>query len=406
MKNHAHYCALCSAERAACKCSGRYCQSRMKKSLIAASLCFLAILSLVGAAEVSISEAKSSAAPGSGSACPRVVVGSREDIVLPDTHPVIYVIKDEGGGGTGDLRNAKLRAAAERDAFLREHGDKRVQLTSSNAHSHGKRVVPLREYMETMNVDLYMNAGAGAGAGADASLAENGTDTSSEEECSVHVDVAATTAVPTGGASANETWYLFGNNEHLSPFKELSELYELPKCGQDCTRVSQKAAVVSGLGGKGSGVSFHFHGPGLSETLYGRKRWFLYAPEYEPDMISDIESGSGSDGGISGFDAMVNTTVASWVQSASFGTVKRRDARKVQANLPFRLPHKNEKERALSSIPGTDSNSGSSSVQPHVPLPFYDCTIEPGEALYFPSQWMHATLNLDEYTYFVSVFLP
>eukprot|EP00606_Chrysophyceae_sp_TOSAG23-5_P000522 GSChrysophyteH2.ASY1.ANO1.437.1 assembled CDS len=282
----------------------------MKKSLIAASLCFLAILSLVGAAEVSISEAKSPAAPGSGSACPRVVVGSREGIVLPDTHPVIYVIKDEGGGGTGDLRNAKLRAAAERDAFLREHGDKRVQLTSSNAHSHGKRVVTLREYMQTMNVDLYMNA-------ADA------------------------------GASANETWYLFGNNEHLSPFKELSELYELPKCGQDCTRVSQKATVVSGLGGKGSGVSFHFHGPGLSETLYGRKRWFLYAPEYEPDMISDIESGSGSDGGISGFDAM-----------------------------------------------------------PHVPLPFYDCTIEPGEALYFPSQWMHATLNLDEYTYFVSVFLP
>ena len=32
------------------------------------------------------------------------------------------------------------------------------------------------------------------------------------------------------------------------------------------------------------------------------------------------------------------------------------------------------------------------------------CDIEPGEQLYFPTWWMHATLNLDDYTCFISTF--
>ena len=31
--------------------------------------------------------------------------------------------------------------------------------------------------------------------------------------------------------------------------------------------------------------------------------------------------------------------------------------------------------------------------------------ISPGEVLYFPDRWMHATLNLDDYNVFVSVFI-
>jgi ribosomal protein L16 Arg81 hydroxylase len=34
-----------------------------------------------------------------------------------------------------------------------------------------------------------------------------------------------------------------------------------------------------------------------------------------------------------------------------------------------------------------------------------ECVIHPGELLYFPSKWMHATLNLDVYNVFVSLFL-
>ena len=35
----------------------------------------------------------------------------------------------------------------------------------------------------------------------------------------------------------------------------------------------------------------------------------------------------------------------------------------------------------------------------------YDCTIYPNEVLYFPDRWMHATLNENDYNFFVSVFL-
>lgn len=31
-----------------------------------------------------------------------------------------------------------------------------------------------------------------------------------------------------------------------------------------------------GVGGANSGVSFHFHGPGWSEVLHGRKLWMVY----------------------------------------------------------------------------------------------------------------------------------
>eukprot|EP01046_Picozoa_sp_COSAG06_P048987 COSAG06_NODE_7436_length_2505_cov_2.783458_3_plen_67_part_00 len=33
-----------------------------------------------------------------------------------------------------------------------------------------------------------------------------------------------------------------------------------------------------------------------------------------------------------------------------------------------------------------------------------ECTLSAGELLYFPSMWDHATLNLDNYTSFVSSF--
>ena len=34
-----------------------------------------------------------------------------------------------------------------------------------------------------------------------------------------------------------------------------------------------------------------------------------------------------------------------------------------------------------------------------------ECVTGPGEMLYFPSSWMHATLNVDEYNVFMSLFL-
>lgn len=34
----------------------------------------------------------------------------------------------------------------------------------------------------------------------------------------------------------------------------------------------------------------------------------------------------------------------------------------------------------------------------------YECTLDPGDIIYFPNEWHHATINLDVYTAFVSTF--
>ena len=44
------------------------------------------------------------------------------------------------------------------------------------------------------------------------------------------------------------------------------------------------AALSFGVAGPGTGVPFHFHGPGFAETLFGRKRWFLTQPEFKPEF--------------------------------------------------------------------------------------------------------------------------
>jgi hypothetical protein len=134
----------------------------------------------------------------------------------------------------------------------------------------------------------------------------------------------------------NETFYLFGDNygdewdplmDHLQPNRY---------AGAENT-------LSFGLGAKGSGVPFHFHGGGFSEVFHGRKRWFLtpqgQAPPFDPDH-----------------------SMLQWAH--------RQYPRLAQDQLA-RLQ---------------------------------ECTIGPGEMLYFPSGWTHGVLNLDRWTSFVSTF--
>lgn len=100
-----------------------------------------------------------------------------------------------------------------------------------------------------------------------------------------------------------------------------------------------------GVGGLLSGVSWHRHGPGFAEVLHGAKRWFFLPPT----------------GPVSMHDFAANQSVAAWVATGLAGL--RADAR---------IQH---------------------------------CTIVPGELVYFPHDWPHATLNLDPYTSFASTFL-
>ncbi|XP_059717174.1 jmjC domain-containing protein 8 isoform X3 [Haemorhous mexicanus] len=93
--------------------------------------------------------------------------------------------------------------------------------------------------------------------------------------------------------------------------------------------------------GSGSGVPFHWHGPGFSEVIFGRKRWFLYPPDRTPHFHP-------------------NESTLAWLQHT-------------YPTLP-------PAQRPL------------------------ECTLRPGEVLYFPDRWWHATLNLDT-SVFISTFL-
>ncbi|XP_067859417.1 jmjC domain-containing protein 8 isoform X2 [Heptranchias perlo] len=103
-----------------------------------------------------------------------------------------------------------------------------------------------------------------------------------------------------------------------------------------------KPQSLDSLGsGVGTGVPFHWHGAGYSEVIYGRKRWFLYPPGKMPEFHP-------------------NRTTLSWM----FDT----------------YPHLSEVDKPM------------------------ECTIHPGEVLYFPDRWWHATLNIDT-SVFISTFL-
>lgn len=101
------------------------------------------------------------------------------------------------------------------------------------------------------------------------------------------------------------------------------------------------AMLSFGLGGDQSGVPFHYHGPGWSEVLHGQKRWFVQPNGVRPRFDHD-------------------RSTLQWLHEV--------------------YPSLSEAERPL------------------------ECVIEPGEALYFPNSWYHATLNIGE-TVFVSTFI-
>jgi len=145
---------------------------------------------------------------------------------------------------------------------------------------------------------------------------------------------------------ANQTWYMFGDNDH-GGWGDVFGAYAQPPYYQDHELLSGwETALSFGIGGSGTGVPFHVHGGGFSEVLWGRKRWFLteegVVPRFDP-----------------------NRTTLYWLQNDYDETVP--------ANLSF-----------LGGL--------------------YDCVIEPGEVLWFPANWYHATLNIGQ-TVFMSTFV-
>ncbi|XP_056466818.1 jmjC domain-containing protein 8 [Gadus chalcogrammus] len=195
---------------------------------------------------------------------------------------------------TGITDNTKFRLLCSKTNLLGSFGDRSIRLSTANTHSYKKVDVPFREYVDVL-------------------LKPQSAD-----------------------ALGSDTLYFFGDN-NFTEWSPLFDQYQPPPYGLPGTT----AAYSFGVAGPGSGVPFHWHGPGFSEVLYGRKRWFLYPPDQEPHFHP-------------------NRTTLSWLQET----------------YPVLPPEE-------------------------APL---ECTIRPGEVLFFPDRWWHATLNLDT-SVFMSTFL-
>ncbi|KAG7363605.1 cupin-like domain containing protein [Nitzschia inconspicua] len=213
---------------------------------------------------------------------------------LPPLFPTPLVITDVPRD-----RNQRLRDLTSSDSILKNFPSNfTVTLSSSNSFSEHRRTIPFVQYLE---------------------------------------EVA--TNVMTPDQKSNETWYFFGET-FSKEWKKLLQHYILPPC-QACQRDEQDTwvALSFGIGNSGSGVSWHIHGPGFSESIHGRKHWVLqqHEPEFHPDQTS-----------------------YNWMY--------------------YNYSHLPESDRPL------------------------ECTLNPGEMIYFPDMWWHATINLDDYTAFISTF--
>jgi len=190
--------------------------------------------------------------------------------------------------------NSRFRSLCRKDSMLKNWGDAVVTLSSANTYSYGTKEVSLKDYIRNM-----------IGPQSQSTL-------------------------------ANETFYFFGYND-LKEWKDFFDQYNLPPYSLP----GHSDALSFGLAGPGSGVPFHFHGPGFAETLFGRKRWFLTPHHIQPEFNP-------------------NKTTLQW-----FMEDYQRIAEKID---------------------------------------LHECTVSPGEIIYFPDKWWHATLNLDT-SVFISTFL-
>ncbi|NXS23014.1 JMJD8 protein, partial [Mystacornis crossleyi] len=223
-------------------------------------------------------------------------------------------------GGVTD--NSAFRALCTREKLLAAFGPFPVRLSTANTYSYRKVDVPFQEYVEHL---LKPQDPARLG---------------------------------------SDTLYFFGDN-NFTEWGPLFQHYVPPPFRIPGTSPAYSFGIAGGCGvgtcgrgsgrhwglspaptplpnaGSGSGVPFHWHGPGFSEVIFGRKRWFLYPPDKTPHFHP-------------------NETTLAWLQHT-------------YPTLP-------PAQRPL------------------------ECTLRPGEVLYFPDRWWHATLNLDT-SVFISTFL-
>jgi len=203
-----------------------------------------------------------------------------------DKHPVIL---------SEVAHNELFRNLTAKDSLLSSWGRSSIVLSSSNAFSYEKMSMTLEEYVDEWVVDVDMS--------------------------DLLVD------------DAESIFYHFGDNNYTE-WDELFQEYHVP--------YQYDGSLSFGVGGNGSGVPFHVHGPVFAEVLHGKKRWLLYPPGDEPPAFAP------------------DKTSYYWISN-------------VYPELEQRKP--------------------------------LECVLSTDEVLYIPADWWHATLNFDCFCVFVSVFV-
>jgi hypothetical protein len=263
-------------------------------------------------------------------------------------------------------RNSVLRNFTKFENLNLNHGTVPVTLSSSNTYSHEKIQMTLKEYLERMNpLELEMET-CPCDSGTESGTAGTG---GTETETGTRIGTTSIKTVPVSSQqSANETYYLFGNN-YGPLWSQFQELYQHPPYPSS----QQAGAVTIGIGGRNSGVSFHYHGPGFIEMIHGSKLFFLYPPHQHDTQHYPHDTNTTSD---SRFKFDPNMTQLEWYET-------------VYPTLSSQLELEKEKDPQ----------------PPQQQQRLYECEIFPGDILYFPDRWYHGTLNRGLYNFFVSVFI-
>ncbi|XP_072457561.1 jmjC domain-containing protein 8 isoform X3 [Notamacropus eugenii] len=133
--------------------------------------------------------------------------------------------------------NTLFQDLCSKEKLLAEFGDFRIRLSTANTYSYQKVDLSFQDYVEQLLQPQDPNS------------------------------------------LGNDTLYFFGDN-NFTEWGRLFQHYSPPPF----RLLGTTEAYSFGIAGAGSGVPFHWHGPGYSEVIFGRKRWFLYPPEKTPDF--------------------------------------------------------------------------------------------------------------------------
>ena len=231
--------------------------------------------------------------------------------LLPD-EPVIF-LRDKPIHPTWH----ELSSSTTRESFYKTHGKTKVTLAASNRYS-SKKV--------SWTIASYINHFEGN--------------------------------VNSSGNDAGDQYYLFGDNQG-GIWSTLEQQYYtiMPPC-HGC---SEAGLATFGMGGLSSGVTFHLHGPGFSESIHGAKHWFLFPPNTDIPNFGE------------------NLPMAEWARRLVYGNCSYAGEDNVSETDNICADATYDEDR-IQLDPQLEA------------LGLRHCVIRPGEVLYFPGKPLFSSL--------------